>query len=148
MLSALQLKAHRFTQLRLESHPKGVPGDGIKVSTNLTWGEIDNSPGNWRLELKVDFGPAPKGNGPYSGVAEVVGFFKVSNALSPEKHEDLVVVNGASLLYGAVREMLLVMSARCSHGELYLPTLRFTPPEPPTEKKPAAKKAAKAPKKP
>jgi preprotein translocase subunit SecB len=143
MLSPLQLKTHRFTQLHLEAIPKGMPGDGVQVDTNLTWGRLDAHPDEWRVDLKITFGPTPQGSGPYRGIAEVVGFFQVDERWPADKCDDLIAVNGASMLYGAVREMVLVMSSRSSHGELQLPTLRFSPPSARAEKKVVAKKAAK-----
>lgn len=142
MLSPLQLKGHRFTQLHLEGIPKGVPDDDLEVGTNLSWGKHLTNPREWRVDLKVTFGPAAKQGGPYQGYAEVVGFFEILDGWPEEKCEELIAVNGASLLYGAIREMILIMSSRSSHGELQLPTLRFTPPEAPVPNI-AAKKAAK-----
>ena len=142
MLSPLQLKGHRFTQLHLEGIPKGIPGGAVEVSTNLGWGRHGSHPREWRVDLKVTFAPAAKQNGPYRGVAEVVGFFEVLDGWPDEKCEELIAINGASLLYGAIREMILVMSSRSSHGEFLLPTLRFAFPEAPAAKK-AAKKAGR-----
>jgi preprotein translocase subunit SecB len=143
MISPLQLKGHRFTQLHLEGIPKGVPEGAVEVGTNLSWGKHLTSPNEWRVDLKVTFGPNSKQDGPYHGYAEVVGFFEILDGWPEEKREELIVVNGASLLYGAIREMILIMSARSSHGELQLPTLRFMPPEAPIIKKAPAKKTVK-----
>jgi preprotein translocase subunit SecB len=144
LLSPLQLKAHRFTQLHLEAVTQGVPGAPVDLENKLTWGRLANSPNEWRVELHVSFAPSETQPGPYKGSADVIGFFEVAESWPEENRETLVTVNGASLLYGAIREMILTMSARCSHGEFLLPTLRFSPQEqvsaPKTTKKKPTKK--------
>lgn len=143
MLSPLQLKAHRFTQLHLEAVPQGVPGTPVELENRLSWGRLEKSPLEWRVELHVSFAPSESQPGPYKGSADVIGFFEVAESWPEENRETLVTVNGASLLYGAIREMILTLSSRCSHGEFLLPTLRFSPPEQEAAPKPPQKKPTK-----
>ena len=76
--------------------------------------------------MRVTFGPADAKNpAPYHGSAEIVGIFTVDPAWSANKSEELARVNGASLLYGAVRETVLTLTSRATHGEFLLPTLSF-----------------------
>lgn len=140
MLSPLQLRGHRFTQLHLEAIAKGVPGEEADVETKLSWARHKTNPREWKVDLKVTFEPAKEHNLAYRGSAEVIGFFEIMDGWPDEDCEGLIAVNGASLLYGAIREMIMMMSARSSHGEFLLPTLRFYPPDPT-----ASKKAGKAP---
>jgi len=145
MLSPLQLKGHRFTQLHLEGIQKGIPGGDVEVTTTLGVGRHVTEPQEWRVDLKVEFEPTVGQNGPYRGIAEVVGFFEIIEDWPEKDCEALVAINGASLLYGAIREMILMMSSRSSHGEFLLPTLRFQAPvqTPAIAVKSPAKKAAK-----
>lgn len=145
MLSPLQLKGHRFTQLHLEGIPKGIPGGDVEVTTTMGMGRHVTEPREWRVDLKVTFEPKGNQNGPYRGSAEVVGFFEIVDGWPEKDCEALIAINGASLLYGAVREMVLMMSSRSSHGEFLLPTLRFQAPEAPSviEATASAKKVAK-----
>jgi preprotein translocase subunit SecB len=145
MLSPLQLKAHRFTQLHLEGMPKGIPDGEVEVTTTLGVGKHKTEPREWRVDLKVEFEPKPNQNGPYRGTAEVVGFFEILDGWPEKDCEALITINGASLLYGAIREMILLISSRSSHGEFLLPTLRFQAPErtPAANAKLPLKKAAK-----
>jgi len=142
MLSPLQLKGYRFTQLHIEGIPKGIPGGEVEITTNLGLGRHESNPRDWRVELKVSFGPTAKQDCPYSGYAEVIGFFEVLDGWPEKDSEALIAINGASLLYGAIREMILMISARSSHGEFLIPTVRFSAPEVPVAKK-LAKKTAK-----
>ena len=135
MLSPLQLRGHRFTQLHLEAIAKGVPGEEAEVETKLSWARHKDNPREWKVDLKVTFEPTKEHNLAYRGYAEVVGFFEVIDGWPDEECEALIAVNGASLLYGAIREMIMMMSARSSHGEFLLPTLRFHPPDPSPPKK-------------
>jgi preprotein translocase subunit SecB len=125
MLSPLQLKSHRFIELHLEGIPKGIPDGDVEVTTTLGVGRHKTEPREWRVDLKVAFEPAVGQNGPYKGTVEVVGFFEILDGWPEKDCEALVTINGASLLYGAIREMVLMMSSRSSHGEFLLQTLNF-----------------------
>ena len=138
MLSPLQLKGHRFAAIEVHAHPTGLAQGSVEVSTQLGWTPIEENPGEWRITLRVSFGPAdPKHPAPYHGSAEIVGLFTVDPSWPAATAEELARVNGASLLYGTVRETLLFLTARSTHGEFLLPTLSFietkaptTPPKP------------------
>ncbi len=127
MLSPLQLKQHRFTDFSVESIPTGLPNHEALVTTSSTWGHIIGDELSWKVELKVMFGPdEARKLSPYRGKVSIIGFFKVAKTWPAEKRQELVGVNGASVLYSAVREMVLIVTGRSSHGELMLPTMSFT----------------------
>ncbi|RYD30993.1 MAG: hypothetical protein EOP86_18865 [Verrucomicrobiaceae bacterium] len=133
-LSPLQLKGHRFTRLHLEGIANGIPSEEAEVETAATWARHKTNPREWRVDLKVTFEPTRTRNLAYRGAAEIIGYFDVLEDWPEDECEALIAVNGTSLLYGAVREMILTMSARCSHGEFALPVLRFYPPDRSTPK--------------
>ena len=147
MLSPLQLKGHRFTAIEVHAHPKGLAQGSVEVATQLGWVPIEENPGEWRITLRVTFGPADAKNpAPYHGAAEIVGIFTVDPAWPANKSEELARINGASLLYGAVRETLLALTARSTHGEFLLPTLSFLESKAPaTPAKPTRSKTTKLP---
>jgi len=64
---------------------------------------------------------------PYLVDVKCVGYFTISKAAFPdlEKRYDVAVVNGASLLYGAIREQILNTTLRMWYGELLLPAVTF-----------------------
>lgn len=62
---------------------------------------------------------------PYDIDVCVYGHFKISKNVPKEKRENLVAVNGCSMLYGAIREQVMTLSARSIHGMLMLPTASF-----------------------
>jgi len=51
--------------------------------------------------------------------------FEIQADFPAEKREQLATVNGLSVLYSSVREMLLMMTTRSGHGTMCLPTLSF-----------------------
>lgn len=145
MLSPLQLKEHRFTKVSVETIPLGLPGKPCQVTTRLAWGKLGEEGRMWRVQLGVEFGnPDGREDCPYKGEAEVVGLFGVADAWPEAQVENLVRVNGASLLYSAVREMVLSITARASHGAFTLPTLSFAGEGTPKKLEPTKAPAARA----
>jgi preprotein translocase subunit SecB len=126
MNSPLQLKEHRFTQFSVEAIATGLPGAGTQVTTQYSVGRTDTDKHQWRVILKAAYGPSEQQKDcPYQGQTEMIGWFTVSDQWPEERAEELVSVNGASILYGAIREMLLTVTARSSHGPFMLPTMSF-----------------------
>jgi len=55
----------------------------------------------------------------------IQGIVELQEDYPGEKREQLAAVNGLGLLYSAVREMVLMITARSLHGIMCLPTLNF-----------------------
>lgn len=126
MLSSLQLKGHRLASIEVHADPKGLAQGSVALATQVGWARIHETPGDWRVTLQVRFSSADSKNpAPYHGAVEIVGIFTVDPTWPAARTEELVRVNGASLLYGAVRETLLLLTSRATHGEFLLPTLSF-----------------------
>ena len=62
---------------------------------------------------------------PYSFLIEAEGLFAIDHDGALDERRRLVAINGASILYGAMREHLLTLSARHRHGPVLLPCLDF-----------------------
>lgn len=129
MNSPLQLKEHRFTELSVQAIADGTPGNGVDVKTTCALAQNSADIHLWRVTMTLEFGSLEAAaDCPYQGKAEIIGTFAVAGAWEKAgRAEELVAVNGASILYGAVREMVLLVTSRSSHGPLVLPTLSFTP---------------------
>lgn len=69
----------------------------------------------------------PKEGGifPYRFDLGVQGFFTVDPSVEPNKRIDFVLVNGAALLYGVLRDLLLTLTCRFENGPIMLPTVNF-----------------------
>lgn len=55
----------------------------------------------------------------------MVGHFRINKDVPLEKRYNLISVNGCSMLYGAIREQVMNITARSVHGMLVLPTASF-----------------------
>jgi len=62
---------------------------------------------------------------PYQIDVAALGFVEVSEVIEEAKRRDLALVNGGSLVYGAVRELVTTITGRCIAGPLVLPTADF-----------------------
>jgi preprotein translocase subunit SecB len=62
---------------------------------------------------------------PYDIDVEAVGSFGISPLIPKEKREELVLVNGCAILYSAIRDQVMTLTARSYHGTLILPTVNF-----------------------
>lgn len=66
----------------------------------------------------------PNANIPYDILLSVAGKVTVSPDYKDDK-EQIAVINGASLLYSAIREHILYLTSRYPFGSILLPTLDF-----------------------
>lgn len=62
---------------------------------------------------------------PYDIDVVVVGHFKIRKSIAKENRENIITVNGCSMLYSAVREQVMMITSRSVHGKLILPTVSF-----------------------
>lgn len=62
---------------------------------------------------------------PYAIDVKIMGRFSYIGPDADDKAMDLVVVNGLSILYGAIREMCTIVTARMPHGAVCLPGANF-----------------------
>lgn len=75
-----------------------------------------------RLNIPNDEGK----KAPYKVNVAVTGIFKWLNKTTPRvERRDLTVVNGATILYGAIREMVLTVTSRSIPGSMLLPSFNF-----------------------
>jgi hypothetical protein len=109
--------------------------DGVELNTEFSIGELDleHEQGQMYLlsfRLVVDNAPQEDGEeqkySPYLIDVEARGVVlipKGAERLGPP--EELATVNGASLIWSALREQVLTVSARMLAGQIMLPTMSF-----------------------
>ncbi len=140
-LASFQLKHYHFTRLLLEANdgadisdsdmrdsPYRVP-DADKLKTSIVLGEPDSLEEGaepfFLLTLGLEY---QEPEFPYHFAVELDGIFVPDEQ---EKESDDVrhrlVVNAASMLYSAVRDQLLTLSARHKYGPMMLPSVDFRP---------------------
>jgi len=137
----LSLNRHFVTKIQLEAIRSEDPPEDTKVGAEVSLGQSATSKSDWTVQLKVDI----KSN--YVGQIEMFGHFTVDPDFPEEKTQEMVGVNGPSILYGAAREMVANITARGPHPMICLPSVSFHPSfigeqaaALPSGKKPAKKK--------
>ncbi len=85
--------------------------------------------GKWQMRLRVRHVPAPDRNAPSQFMVELVGVFSVVSGYPADKIQTLLEVNGASLLYGAARQVVRSATAQGPHAPVMLPSVSFYPPK-------------------
>ena len=150
--SPLKLLSHRFTEVAVKASEADKPLAGFSLRTLRTIHEHASHPRMFKLILSVELGSdTPEQDSPYTAKLSIEGEFEVAEGYTAASPQDLVNITGASMLYGACREMLANLTARSVHGMSTLPSVSFLSSTPQTKlvskkaasKKPASKKSAK-----
>lgn len=132
--SRLVLEHYNLLRLVLEPAADGEPVPlgtypdfgAAKFGSSIQLGNIQLPSGEPRFTVQLRLRAEPKEGGkfPYKLEIELLGVFD-GERLSEEKRDALVAVNGASLLYGAAREIVLGLTSRSLMGAVLLPSVTF-----------------------
>jgi len=127
-MSSLLLKKHFFSKIELRPNQESKPEGVNRIGCSLGIGKAVEDPQSYQLTLTIDIeqDPASTEKPHYTGSFEIVGFFAIAPSFKGDP-DRLVQISGASLLYGAVREMVCNLTARGPWPILCLPTINFTP---------------------
>lgn len=155
-ISPLQVKHYHFLSLsvaarldvKIEETPlvsdlyPAIDSENLHTEVFLGDGEGDD-PHQFAVMLEVKYSPDDKSNFPYTFSVGMEGVFVIDHDGDIQERRNLVVCNGASMLYGAAREQLLMLTARHRFGPMMLPSANFRGLVPEEKKKPksAARKA-------
>ncbi len=125
-LSPLQLTQHSFIGIAVETNPKGTSTGEVAMEPQISFRSSPEKPNQWILGLRV-VSKSANSEAPflYEIDVSIQGIVEVSEGFPKEKREQLATVNGLSLLYSAIREMVLTISGRSAHGPISLPVLSF-----------------------
>jgi hypothetical protein len=87
----------------------------------------DSSVMNFFITLQIELPNSGVNPPPYIVDLKCVGYFGIDKRVSedPIKRYDIAVVNGASILYGTLRELVSNLTSRSWVGILMLPTVNF-----------------------
>ena len=145
--SPIQLLQLMFKRVHVEIDPAHAPAeptnpsttafdfDGIGITTEVGLAEVDlahERGAMYLVSLRVVVNNQPAAGeseskfSPYLIDVEVAGVVllpKGAEELGPAN--DLVTVNGAALLWSAIREQLLTLTSRMPAGPVMLPTVHF-----------------------
>ncbi|BAK10838.1 hypothetical protein PAJ_0758 [Pantoea ananatis AJ13355] len=136
--NSLQLEHYHFTECVVVA--RDVEFDDIQVegpypsfsnlklnsTVNIATPEEDENPNNFLLSLDVECVPEESSSFPYVFKFRVEGIFECSFPENDtEERKRFVVSNGSTMLYGAVREVLINLTSRQKYGPVLLPTTSF-----------------------
>ena len=128
--SLLSLLGLTFLGIRLDLNAKfeGKAAEFDFTGAMLRWkvrhGKRDDKQG-WWVGVEFSTHEGDEKPCPYVIDMKAVALFEVSEEVPAEDREKFVYENGASLVYGAIREMVSTTSARSAYGSLMLPTASF-----------------------
>ena len=144
--SNVQTKSIVFAGLDIQP----IAGEGLDAS-NFDWDDVSigihtnhqKGDGNTHfLYLRFIVENEEGKTAPYTMDVQAMGLFEFIGTDTPEKVTDLVVVNGLSILYGAIREMTTVVTSRMPHGAICLPGANFLDHRPSIDQSAGASKAS------
>ncbi len=140
-LSPLQLMEYTFDGVSVtpvdgyEADPAFAPGLvffpgklAMSAKTGVALLDEQEKFSDFGVKLTLRIGPKEGTQAPYNIQVSVHGTVRMHlNQAQGQSEERQVraLVNGASLLYGAVREMVSTITSRSAHGPLLLPSLSF-----------------------
>jgi preprotein translocase subunit SecB len=127
--SPLQLEGYYLTDLSfqasLDHHSAG--GETKIWAEDLesaVWYE-NKGHGKWRVVLRVELPSTSEHRGPYSFKVGLIGFFELASDYRGGNAEQLVKINGPSMLYSAAREALASVTGRGPFPPVLLPSVNF-----------------------
>jgi preprotein translocase subunit SecB len=131
-LSPLQLKHYSLNGVHIEpvegfqrnEEDLYASFDNIDISAEIKLGEPAEKSSVYGLKLTLRVNP--KGETfPYRFTIGIEGFFEVVASNGLDDARKLAAVNGASVLYGILRQTLLDLTRSFENGPVMLPTLHF-----------------------
>ncbi len=106
--------------------------DGVSIKTNLGCALAEgqeSNPKNFKLRLILNIlnDEEESKESPYNVEIEADAWFEISDHVKAEARENLICVNGGSMMIGSIRELLTQLTARSVFGPMTLPSLRLLP---------------------
>lgn len=140
-LSPLQLLEFAFEEVSVRLAP-GFKGDrrdarfvltpsrlNMRVESGISTLAETETYSDYGLKFILHVEPRDPGGAPYEATIAVRGtvrMHQMTDIKDKNDREQRALVNGVSLLYGAVRDMVSTVTSRSAHGQMLLPTLNFS----------------------
>ncbi|MGY6588644.1 MAG: protein-export chaperone SecB [Wenzhouxiangella sp.] len=133
MNSPLQLEHYFFERMQCVANPNITAeevsawhqADESRFSLRVELGINPESDREWQVVVEVCTDPDYQPNSPYELSFSAVGMFLVDERFEHNDLERLIRVNGASVLYSAMREFVALFTSRGPWGAVKLPTVNF-----------------------
>lgn len=143
--SPLKCLSYFVTELVFTANPKHNPSQPVSldfadlmISTSVEQiGNKEPNERNWRVALRIVQNISDeKKNSPYNFAVALLGTFAVHPKYPEDKVEQLVKINGSSILYSSARQILWDAMGNGPFRPLMFPTVSFvdTPQETPESK--------------
>ncbi len=150
MKSPIAIKHYHFTEISVKARNVEyddivVEGpypsfENVNINTVVTLAEAQEGD-SFLLTMEVGCAPEDASTFPYAFRFIVEGIFESDFSDVEEEKQKLIVCNGASMLYGCVREQLISLTSRQKYGPLLLPATSFQGLRKSDKAKPPAKKS-------
>lgn len=126
----LRLETYFFPKIQIEANPDYSPKDApaehdVQLGVNIGLLGSEQEPTRFQLMLDIEKISIKVGSLPYRISLEAVAIISVDPAFKHPDIKKLVRVNGASMLYSAARELILMVTGRGPWGSFQLPTVNF-----------------------
>lgn len=121
----IQIRSYWLNRLEISAIDDPAEGTRIDLKTYLDISQRAEDSREWMLRLSVTFGEDMESSSHYAGIVEFQGVIFVDESVPAEKASRLAIVNGASILYGAIREMVGTVTGRGRYPSLVLPSVSF-----------------------
>ncbi|HEY3857678.1 MAG TPA: protein-export chaperone SecB [Verrucomicrobiae bacterium] len=134
-LSSLILKGYIITNLSIkaqvpesmEQAAKAIASSTANLTTKVGLAKNDQNQRQWKVSLQVISEATDSSEFcPYRIDIELLGIFEVASNVEESKIQELVSVNAPSLLFGAARELVLLITGRGPLPPVTLPCAVFT----------------------
>jgi preprotein translocase subunit SecB len=124
----LQLDRLFFAEVTVKSGStfSSEPTDA-EVKTSVSLSENKENERAWQARLEIEVTPKGERQIPYEIRVVAFGQFSVTDEKLDRPHAaQLVAITGASIIYSAAREYLMILTGRGPWGPFQLPTVSFT----------------------
>ena len=127
--SPLTLERHFFSKVEIDSHIDGHLGIPNLFHCDAQLGRAEGAGRRFQIILKLKLDSPPEKKATYTGEIHAVGLFRVADNWPEENVNDLVQVNGCSILFGAIRELILNLTSRGPWPPVMLNSFSFVRPK-------------------
>jgi preprotein translocase subunit SecB len=135
-LSPIQLEAYALSDLAYRANQDHKPDQetAYRDEDIVVDHKCERTPGDdrlWEATLSLRIQPRAEANAPFYVSLQLSGLVRALPELQSDNIEQLMRVNGASLLYGVAREVVRQVTALGPFSPLLIPSVTFRP-DPPT----------------
>lgn len=104
----------------------GFDWSEVKLGVETAIGHHDHeNPTEFMASLRVTVTNEEGKRCPYELDFHLVALLQLSSALQASRREELAIVNGLAIAYGAMRELVVNLTSRMEYGALVLPGVNF-----------------------